>query len=338
MAKKKKDGKFGYALKTLEYFREIGKHSELKSYGEYLQLCTAPFKNITIPIALYGHSGQRRKPAQAEDKRREDTQTKDARTLGLKASALNDTLPRLYEFWQEHSKSNRITPLFIVGHSFDEVFERKIKLLSPCIPDIRMFQYVNLSRFSSSNKSNVMRSSDMKSRFNKLLASGRSIKREVEDFMPAMHDYLIKEGELGGKKYDILDWEVETGQGTKRAEKIDFLAVERRDNWLTVIELKFTNLEDIRLKGSIFQGMDYCKWVEKHKYELAMIYSNDKINLRHRTRLILINGPAGFPSYYPEIRKRYRKTDKYQEIEFYFLGDVSAPIRRVEPWKPETSA
>ena len=334
MAEKQKEVQFTYAIKTLEHFKEIGEHSRKNPFGEYLQLWTAkPIenkKNITIPIALYAHTGQKRKSAQPED-----TQTKDARTPGLQASVLNDTLPKLYEFWQECSNSNPRIPLFIIGHSFDEVFERKIRLLAPCIPDIRMLQYINVHRFINSKNSIEKRRSKVKKDYDNLSARKGKIKDERTDFMSAMHDYLSNGGELGGKKYDILDWEVQTGQGTKRAEKIDFLAVEKSKKWLTVIELKFARSTDTRLKAAIFQGIDYANWVEKHKYELAMIYPKPKIHLRHRTRLILINGPKGFPGYYRNISGSYCSKDKYQEIEFYALKNEFLPISPVKLFEKE---
>jgi hypothetical protein len=36
----------------------------------------------------------------------------------------------------------------------------------------------------------------------------------------------------------VLDWEVPAGEGTKKSEAIDILALEREQKWLTVIELK----------------------------------------------------------------------------------------------------
>jgi hypothetical protein len=311
MADKQKNMNFRNAIKTLSYFKEnLREPKKEASYGKYLQLWTATLienkKHITVPIALYWGT----------DQKRED----------FSASSLNDTLPKLYEFWQKYSNSNLHIPLFIVGHSFDEVFERKLKLLSPCVPDIRMLQYINVSRFFNVKTSIEERSSKIKKQYDNLFAGKRRIENEKHDFMAAMHNYLNNGGELGGKKYDILDWEVQTAEGSKRAEKIDFLAVERSKKWLTVIELKFTDLNDKRLLGSIFQGMDYCNWVEKHKYELAMIYSNHNIHSRHRSRLILINGTKGFPDYYPKIIDSYCSRDKYQEIELYYLKNVLLPI------------
>jgi hypothetical protein len=311
MADKQKNMNFRSAIKTLSYFKgNVRDPKKEASYGQYLQLWTATLienkKNITVPIALYAGTGQKRR----------DIPTPD----------LNDTLPKLYEFWRKYSNSNPHIPLFIIGHSFNEVFERKLRLLGPCIPYIRILQYINVHRFFIFKTSIEERRSKMKKEYDKLSAGKRKIENEKCDFMSVMYHYLSNGGELGGKKYDILDWEVQAGEGTLRAEKIDFLAVERSKKWLTVIELKFADLKDKRLHGSIFQGMDYCNWVEKHKYELAMIYSNHKIHTRHRSRLLLINGPKRFPDYYPKIRRSYCSRDKYQEIELYSLVNVLLPI------------
>jgi hypothetical protein len=311
MGDKQKDKKFGFAQKTLEHLNErLRNPYNVGSYGQYLKLKTATFidnkKTSIVPMGLYGGGGQELRH--------------------IPTPYLNNTLPKLYEFWRTFSHSEPGLPLFIIGHSFDEVFERKIRLLTPCIPNIRMLQYINVHRFFCFRTSIEERKTKIKKEYKELLTHRKTIKDERHDFIPAMHNYLSMGGELGGKKYEILDWEVQAGEGTKRAEKIDFLAVERSKKWLTVIELKFADLEDIRLKGSIFQGMDYCNWVEKHKYELAMIYSDLKINTRHRTRLILINGPKGFPDYYSEIIKSFRSRDKYQEIELYSLNNASLRI------------
>lgn len=305
---------FKYAQDTLEHFFEKDKlqrekQRERQRKKQYLQLYTAIFtENKKVPVVLFGGTGQELRNISTPD--------------------LNNALPKIYEFWQECSKLNTLTPLFIIGHSFDEVFERKINLLTPRIPDIRMLQYINVHRFCSPKTNFDKRKKEMEINY-ELLKSKGEIKDEKNDFMAAIHNYLSKDGrdgKLGDKKYNILDWEVQAGEGTKRAEKIDFLAVERSKKWLTVIEIKFATLNDQRLRGSIFQGMDYCHWVEKHKYELAMVYKDDKIDTRRRTRLIIINGPKGFPDYYPKVVSSYSKKDKYQEIELYCLENASLPL------------
>jgi hypothetical protein len=189
-----------------------------------------------------------------------------------------------------------------------------------------MLQYIHVHRFFNFKTSITKREDNLIEKYNKLRIGKRIIENEGNDLMSAFHNYLSAGKELGGSKYDIVDWEVQAAEGTNRAEKIDFLAIERSKKWLTVIELKFTSIKDIRLHGSLFQGMDYCNWVEKHKYELTMIYSNQKVHFRHRTRLILINGPEGFPNYYPEIIRNYRSKDRYQEIECYRLEKSTLPL------------
>jgi len=57
-----------------------------------------------------------------------------------------------------------------------------------------------------------------------------------------------------------------------------------------------------------------------------MIYRDYKIHLKHRTRLILINGTEGFPGDFGKIVKVYQKRDRYQEIEFYSLKKDVIPI------------
>lgn len=302
---------FRYALNTIKHFFEDNKQHK-GSIGQNLQLYTAIFaenkRHITVPVVLFGGTGQELRNISTPD--------------------LNNTLPKIYEFWVKITGLNTDAPLFIVGHSFDEVFERKIRLLCPCIPDIRMLQYINIHRFRNASTSTENRANKLVMKY-EIVKQKRNIENEEDDFMAAMYNYINNEGKIGDKNYRILDWEVQAGEGTTRAEKIDFLALERSKRWLTVIELKFTDLIDIRLQGSIFQGMDYCNWVEKHKYEIAMIYNNKKwkIDTRRRSRLILINGPDGFPSYYSRIVTCCKKIDRYQEIELYSLSDEVLPIK-----------
>ena len=322
----KKPIKFTYAKKTIKYFEKALTNFKVEEkYGRYLQLGSARFienkKDLIVPIALYGGTGQL------------------SRTIP--ASSINDTLAKLYKFWEKYAKPHQDVPenqtkpdpdfpLFVVGYALDEVFERKIGLLGPCIRDIRMLQYINVYRFFCSNSSMEKRTETMNKKYGDLLKRNGIIKNEKDDLMSAIHTYLTEGRNLDGRKYDILDWEVQAGEGHQRAEKIDFLAVEKsKRKWLTVIELKFTDLDDPRLQGSIFQGMDYCNWVERHKYELAMIYSDQKIHTRHRTKLILINGPDGFPDYYPDILEKYCSKDKCQEIELYSLKTLSLPIELI---------
>ncbi len=297
------------AKKTLSYFNNISCLKLKDSYGKHLQLYTAILSeysnNTTIAVASYSETGPELRH--------------------IATPVLNNTLPRIYNFWKQCSNSDPLIPLLVIGHSFSEVFERKISLLSPSIPIIYRIQYINVSRFFNYKTSRPAREKTIKKNFGMLESRGE-IRNEEPDFMAAIYDYLCHGKEIGGKKYDVLDWEVQAGEGTKRAEKIDFLSVERSNRWLTVIELKFTNAEDIRLHGSIFQGMDYCNWVEKHKYELSMIYSDHKVHTRHRTRLILINGPEGFPKYYPELIRNSYSKDKYQEIECYRLDKSTLPL------------
>jgi len=230
-----------------------------------------------------------------------------------------ELLPLLFEHWKNIKKAegNKNIPLLILGHSFDEVFLRKIRLLKTEIPDIRLIQYINIEHLKS-----------YEYRFRKLteycesnLTEGVAIKSEKNDLQPAVIKYLISGKELGGKSYKVLDWEVPAGEGTRKSEVIDILALESKHKWLTVIEIKFENINKTRLLSVIFQGRDYCNWVEDHKRAIEMLFPNHAIVVRRRTRLILINGPDKFPDSYPDFTNACSRRDRYQEIELYYTND-----------------
>ena len=228
-----------------------------------------------------------------------------------------ELLPLVFNFWHKVSKGNVKTPLLILGHSFDEVFLRKMRLLNDAIPDLRLIQFINVYRFSS-----IKRRFDMYDyHCQRHLAEKPSIRNEVNDFHPSIVDYLKADGELDGKKYYVLDCEVPAGEGTVKSEMIDVLALERKKRWLTVIELKYEKLDNRRLQSSIFQGLDYCNWVEEHKEGLAMLFSDHKIDTRRRTRLIMINGPQKFAEFHKQIAHNVTLRDRYQEIEMYYSND-----------------
>ena len=52
-----------------------------------------------------------------------------------------------------------------------------------------------------------------------------------------------------------------------------------------------------------------------------MLFPQHSINTSHRTRLIIINGPEGFPEFHEEVVKACFKKDRYQEIELYSTND-----------------
>jgi hypothetical protein len=251
-----------------------------------------------LPVAIVGYGGS----------------GKDLRDLPTPLQT--ELLPLIFEHWNKISDGNIKTPLIILGHSFDEVFLRKIRLLKVVIKDIRLIQFINVDRFRS-----------LEERFQKLdnyydtLLKNLKIKNEKNDFQAAIVKYLKSGEALGKYRYDILDCEVPAGEGTIKSEVIDILAVERERKWLTVIELKYEKLPGVRLQSVIFQGLDYCNWVEDHKRGLAMLFPNKVIDVRRRTRLILINGPDKFPVFQTEFAKACRACDPYQEIEFYYTND-----------------
>jgi hypothetical protein len=256
-------------------------------------------RNKKISAAIVGYGGSR-------------TDLRD-----LPTPLQTELLPLVFEHWNKISAGNSAIPLLILGHSFDEVFLRKIRLLKIAIPDIRLIQYINVLRFKTLQESFQR----IKEHYENNLTKIMKIKNEVMDFQAAVVEYLKAGGELGGYSYDVLDCEVPAGEGTKKSEVIDILALERKRKWLTVIELKYEKLLNARLQSVIFQGLDYCNWIEDHKRGLAMLFPEHAIDVRRRTRLILINGPEKFPESHKEFAKACNLHDRYQEVELYFTND-----------------
>lgn len=290
----------------IEYLKtEIGVTIDKPTYSSHLAFYKANIrdKNKQIPAAVVGYGGS----------------GIDLRDLPTPLQT--ELLPCVFDYWNKISGGSTNIPLLILGHSFDEVFLRKIRLLKIAIPDIRLIQFINAYRFSSFND----RFRQINDHYKDTLIKGSKIKNEVMDFQSAVVEYLKSGGELGGYNYNVLDCEVPAGEGTKKSEMIDILAIERKRRWLTVIELKYEKLQNTRLQSMVFQGLDYCNWVEDHKRGLAMLFPKHAIDVRRRTRLILINGPDRFPESHKEFAKACNLQDRYQEIELYFTND-SVPL------------
>jgi hypothetical protein len=256
-------------------------------------------KNKRLPAAVVGYGGS----------------GKDLRDLPTPLQT--ELLPLVFEHWSKISSGNSAVPLLVLGHSFDEVFLRKISLLKVAIPDIRLIQFINVYRFESIQS----RFRRLKDHYETNLTKEKKIKNEVIDFQAAVIEYLASGKGLGGYSYDVLDFEVPAGEGTIKSEVIDILALERKRKWLTVIELKYEKLLNARLQSVIFQGLDYCNWVEDHKRGLMMLFQGRAIDVRRRTRLILINGPGKFPEFHEKFARACNLQDRYQEIEFYCAND-----------------
>lgn len=272
-------------------------------------------KKKQLPVALVGYGGS----------------GKELRDLPTPLQT--ELLPLVFEHWKEISRGNNAIPLLIIGHSFDEVFLRKIRLLNVAIPDVRLIQYINVCRFSTLDS----RLKDKKDHYENELRKRVYIKDEKDDLHSAVVKYLESGKKLGGNCYDVLDCEVPAGEGTKKSELIDILALECERRWLTVIELKYEKITHRRLKSVIFQGLDYCNWVEDHKRGLAMLFSPEyRIDVRRRTRLILINGPEKFPSFHEEFANDYFNHDHYQEIELYYTNN-KIPLK-VKPFSKKEKA
>ena len=233
-----------------------------------------------------------------------------------------ELLPLVFRHWHKVSGGDKKVPLVILGHSFDEVFLRKIRLLNVAIPDLRLIQFINVYRFNSIND----RVNAIKGHYKNSLMKDKKIKNEVNDLQSAVVEYLKAGGKLGGQSNHVLDCEVPAGEGTIKSEVIDILALEKKRRWLTVIELKFEKLTNVRLQSGIFQGLDYCNWVEDHKRGLNMLFPKHKIDTRRRTRFIIINGPEKFPQFHKDFAKSCVKKDRYQEIELYYTNSV-IPLR-----------
>ena len=257
-------------------------------------------KNKKLKIAIIGYGGS----------------GKDLRDLPTPLQT--ELLPLVFKFWYKISKGDRNIPLLILGHSFDEVFLRKMRLFNAVVPDLRLLQFINVYRFSSIERRFKMYDEHCQ----KHLTEKPTIRNEVDDFQTSVVQYLKSGGELDGKKYHVLDCEVPAGEGTVKSEMIDILALERKRRWLTVIELKYEKLDNRRLQSSIFQGLDYCNWVEEHKEGLVMLFPAYNIQTRRRVRLIMINGPKKFPEYHKEIARNVALKDRYQEIEMHFSNST----------------
>ncbi len=286
----------------IEYLKNnIGVSIESHTYSNHLAFYKGSIcnKNKRLPTAIVGYGGS-------------GTDLRD-----LPTPLQTELLPLVFEHWNKISAGNSAVPFLILGHSFDEVFLRKIRLLKIAIPDIRLIQFINVYRLESIKE----RFRCIKEHYEANLTKAVKIKNEVMDFQAAIVGYLKAGGELGGYSYDVLDCEVPAGEGTKKSEVIDILALERKRKWLTVIELKYEKLLNARLRSVIFQGLDYCNWVEDHKRGLAMLFPEHIIDVRRRTRLILINGPEKFPESHREFAKACNLHDRYQEVELYFTND-----------------
>ena len=205
-----------------------------------------------------------------------------------------------------------------------------MRLLNIAVPDLRLIQFINAYRFNSIER----RFKSMKDHYENHLIEHPKIRNEVNDFHPAVVEHLKSGIELGGRSYDVLDCEVPAGEGTVKAEVIDILALEKKRKWLTVIELKYEKLSNARLQSSIFQGLDYCNWVEEHKRGLSMLFPQYNIDVRRRARFILINGPEKFPAFHLDFAELYIKKDKYQEIEFYY-SNSKLPLKFTQFTKTE---
>jgi len=290
----------------IEYLKtQIGVVLDPPIYSNHLAFYKATIRdrNRQIPAAIVGYGGS------------------GADLRDLPTPLQTELLPRVFDHWNSISGGNVGVPLLILGHSFDEVFLRKIRLLKVAIPDIRLIQFINVkNRFSA--KKTFKRFAD---HYVNKLANGEKIKNERIDFQSAITEYLKSGGEIGGCTYDVLSIELPCGEGTTKSEGIDILALERKRKWLTVIELKYEKPQNVRLQSMVFQGLDYCNWVEDHKRGLAMLFSKHAIDVRRRTRLILINGPDGFPEAHKEFARACNRQDRYQEIELYLTND-SAPL------------
>jgi len=290
----------------IEYLKtQIGAVVDTRLTSNHLALYKATIRDRSrqIPAAIVGYGGS-------------GTDLRD-----LPTPLQTELLPCVFDYWNSVSGGNAGVPLLILGHSFDEVFLRKIRLLKIAIPDVRLIQFINVDRFRSLEA----RLQKIRDHYDKSLIKGEKIKNEVMDFQSAVVEYLKSGGELGGRTYDVLDCEVPAGEGTKKSEMIDILAIERKRKWLTVIELKYEKLQNARLQSMVFQGLDYCNWVEDHKRGIAMLFPKHTIDVRRRTRLILINGPDGFPEAHKEFASACNLQDRYQEIELYHTND-SVPL------------
>jgi len=286
----------------VEYLKNnIGVTIESPNYCNHLAFYKGSIraKSKQLPIAIVGYGGS-------------GTDLRD-----LPTPLQTELLPLVFEHWNKVSTGNSAIPLLILGYSFDEVFLRKIRLLKIAVPDIRLIQFINVYRFESFKE----RFRRIKEHYESNLTKVVKIKNEVMDFQAAVVEYLKAGGELGGYSYDVLDCEVPAGEGTKKSEVIDILALERKRKWLTVIELKYEKLLNARLQSVIFQGLDYCNWVEDHKRGLAMLFPEHIIDVRRRTRLILINGSEKFPEFHEKFARACNLQDRYQEIELYFTND-----------------
>ncbi|MCK9614714.1 MAG: hypothetical protein M0R48_04315 [Candidatus Omnitrophica bacterium] len=295
-------GHYEFVDYILDYLKNnIGITIESPSHSNHLVFYKGylSVKNRQLPAAIVGYGGS-------------GTNLRD-----LPTPLQTELLPLVFEHWNKISAGNNAVPLMILGHSFDEVFLRKIRLLKTAIPDIRLIQFINVYRF----KSIQGRFKRISEHYENNLTKTLKIKNEVVDLQSAVIEYLKAGGELGGHNYTVLDFELPAGEGTKKSEVIDILALERKRKWLTVIELKYEKLLNARLQSVIFQGLDYCNWVEDHKRGLAMLFPEHIIDVRRRTRLILINGPDKFPAFHEKFAKACNLQDRYQEIEFYFTND-----------------
>lgn len=294
--------KYQYVDSILDYLKETVKlELGICKIEKHLKFCKGVYKqnnkNMNVAIVGYGGTG------------------KDLRDLPTPLQT--ELLPVIFRNWHEVSKGDKIIPLIVLGHSFDEVFLRKMRILNVAIPDLRLIQFINVNRFNSRER----RLEAYKEYCNDKLTKSGKIKNEVNDFHSAMVDYLQAGGVLNGRKYHVLDCEVPAGEGTVKSEVIDILALEKKRRWITVIELKFEKLNNARLQSAIFQGLDYCNWVEDHKRGLAMLFPEYNIDTRRRTRLILINGPEKFPEFHSDFAKSCKKKDRYQEIELSYTKD-----------------
>ncbi len=201
----------------------------------------------------------------------------DASVLGNLSNAdITGILYTIHHVYQGNAEHSR-TPAYVLADRFDDRLVARFDTLQALIPTLILLPIRNIIHADPEHR-------------------GRQVSGAEGRFAEGLAERIRSTGELAGHPLTVLGVEVPAGWALSRNERIDILGVDHSGRPI-VLEIKA--LEDgsvSRIRGSVFQGLRYVRWVSSNRRALQIAYGRDVIpDLDAKPALYIVNAGANLP-------------------------------------------
>lgn len=212
--------------------------------------------------------------------------------------------------------------VYFMGARFSDVFIRKFNLLASIVPNV------------------ILLTNDLVKTVARKDVYLEGIEQENKEayYQQKLCNAMASEEGLyvpdGSRSYKVkyLSREVQTGEGTKKPERLDILGVDPADHSLVAFEIKGPSCGKLEFQNLFLQGLEHRNWLEKNKMAVKLIEEGPlgkKINTRKRVKLVLGFFCDTVPEIFNDLRRQQYR-DNHMQISFVRITTDKGLVKLAE--------